>query len=405
MKITFRIFLCLFLLLPQFIFAQKPYYPPADNWERRAPEQAGLDPAKLKEAIDFAIASESKTPKNLELAHYQTFGREPFGEAVAPFKERGGAAGIILRGGYIIADWGDPRRVDMTFSVTKSFLSATVGMALDRKLIRDLKDPVLGYWAPTLLYDPNAKFDDVGKFGRSRLIELFETEHNRKITWDDLLRQTSDWEGTLWGKPDWADRPDRDATTWLSRKRSEPGAVYEYNDVRVNVLALAALNVWRRPLPQVLKENLMDEIGASNTWRWLGYENSWVVMDGYAVQSVSGGGHWGGGMFISTLDMARFGLLTARGGKWRDRAILSPEFVRQAKTPTTAQPTYGFMNWFLNTDKKLYPNAPASAIIHTGNGTNIIYIDPENDLVIVVRWIENNKIDEFLGKVYASLKK
>jgi CubicO group peptidase (beta-lactamase class C family) len=268
MKNTLRILLCI-LLLVQFSIAQEPYYPPSDTWERRTPEQAKLDTVKLKEAIDFAIASESKTPKNLELAHYQTFGREPFGEAVGPFKDRGPATGIILRSGYIVAEWGDTRRVDMTFSVTKSFLSATVGLALDRKLIRSLQDPVRDYSAPTLLYDPNRRSDNAEDFGKSRFIDLFATEHNRKITWEHLLRQTSDWEGTLWGKPDWADRPDRDSSTWLTRKRNDPGSVYEYNDVRVNVLALAALNVWRRPLPSVLKENLMDEIGASDTWRWI----------------------------------------------------------------------------------------------------------------------------------------
>jgi CubicO group peptidase (beta-lactamase class C family) len=401
---SIRTLLCL-LLLVQFTLAQKTYFPPAGEWERRTPEQQNIDPALLKEALDFAIASESKSPKDLELAHYQTFGREPFGEAVGPFSERGGATGVILRGGYIVAEWGDPRRVDMTFSVTKSFLSATVGLAFDRKLIRSLQDPVRDYAAPTLAYDPNRKFDDADKFGKSRLIDLFATEHNRKITWDDLLRQTSDWEGTLWGKPDWADRPDKDPNTWLTRKRNEPGSVYEYNDVRVNVLALAALNVWRRPLPQVLKENLMDEIGASHSWRWMGYENSWVVIDGAIMQSVSGGGHWGGGMFISTLDMARFGLLTARDGKWRDKQVLSAEFVRQAKTPTKAQPTYGFMNWFLNTDRKYYPSAPASAFVHVGNGTNIIYIDPDHDLVIVARWIENNKIDEFIKLINTSVQK
>ena len=32
--------------------------------------------------------------------------------------------------------------------------------------------------------------------------------HNATITWEHLLRQTSDWQGTLWGKPDWADRPE-----------------------------------------------------------------------------------------------------------------------------------------------------------------------------------------------------
>ncbi|HEX8287234.1 MAG TPA: serine hydrolase [Pyrinomonadaceae bacterium] len=384
--------------------SQSAYFPAAgDNWERRTPQQAKIDAAKLKEAIDFAVASESKAPRDLELAHYQTFGREPFGEAVGAFKERGEPTGIILRGGYIVAEWGAPDRVDMTFSVTKSFLSTVVGLAFDRKLIKSLQEPVRNYWAPVSIYQPNAKYDEAEKFGKSRLLDLFETEHNRKITWEHLLRQTSDWEGTLWGKPDWADRPDKDANNWLNRKRNEPGSVYEYNDVRVNVLALAALNVWRKPLPQILKEYVMDEIGASNTWRWNGYENSWVVLDGAIVQSVSGGGHWGGGMFISARDMARFGLLTARNGKWRNRQILSEEFIKQAKTPTGAQPTYGFMNYFLNTDKKLYPNAPTSAFVHVGNGANIIYIDPQNDLVMVVRWIENNKIDEFIGKINAAL--
>ncbi|HEX8264812.1 MAG TPA: serine hydrolase [Pyrinomonadaceae bacterium] len=386
------------------VLSQSNYYPPpGEAWEKRTPEQAKFDAAKLKEAIDFAVANESKAPRNLELAHYQTFGREPFGEAVGAFKERGDATGIILRNGYIIAEWGAPDRVDMTFSVTKSFVSTVVGLAFDRKLIKSLQDTARNYSAPILVSNGSEKFDNAEHFGKSRLIELFETEHNRKITWEHLLRQTSDWEGTLWGKPDWADRPDRDANNWLNRKRNEPGAAYEYNDVRVNVLALAALNVWRRPLPQVLKENVMDEIGASNTWRWNGYENSFVILDGSIIQSVSGGGHWGGGMFISARDLARFGLLTARNGKWRNKQILSPEFIKQAKTPTVAQPTYGFMNWYLNTDKKLYPSAPASAFAHLGNGTNIIYIDPENDLVIVARWIENNKIDEFIQKINASL--
>ncbi|MGH9947831.1 MAG: serine hydrolase domain-containing protein [Pyrinomonadaceae bacterium] len=385
-------------------YAQSNYVPLLGSWERWTPEQAKLDPTKLKEAIDFAIASESKAPRSLELAHFQTFGREPFGEPVGPFKERGDATGIIIRNGYIVAEWGEPNRVDMTFSVTKSFLSTTVGLAFDRKMIRSLLDKAGDYAAPISAYKPLQKFDDADNFGRTTLIDLFSTENNKKITWEHLLRQTSDWEGTLWGKPEWADRPDRDASTWLTRKRSEPGTVYEYNDVRVNVLALAALNVWRRPLSQVLKEYVMDEIGATNTWRWFGYENSYVVIDGQIIQSVSGGGHWGGGMYINAYDMARFGLLTSRNGKWGNKQILSAEFIRQARTPTGPQPTYGFMNWFLNTDRKLYPAAPASAFVHVGNGTNIIYIDPENDLVIVARWIENGKINEFIEKVMASIK-
>jgi CubicO group peptidase (beta-lactamase class C family) len=380
------------------------YFPgPGSDWERRTPQQVGMDPDRLNEAIAFAKSKESKSPRSLEIAHYQSFGREPLGQGVGPFKERGDQTGIILRHGYIVAEWGEPDRVDMTFSVTKSFLSSTVGVACDRKLIRSVEDHVRDYMTPVVILGSGGEKNRAERLGESQVLQLFETEHNRKITWDTLLRQTSDWEGTLWGKPDWADRPGNNPAEWMTRKRNEPGAVYKYNDVRVNVLALAALNVWRRPLPQVLKEYVMDPIGASPTWRWYGYENSWVVVDGLAIQSVSGGGHWGGGMFINARDMARFGYLTLRRGKWNDKQILSEEWVRMATTPTPAQPTYGFMNWFLNTGHKLLPSAPASAFAHLGNGTNMIYVDPENDLVVVARWIESSSMDEVVKHVLASL--
>src|SRR5437763_16262746 len=120
----------------------------------------------------------------------------------------------------------------------------------------------------------------------------------------------------------WVEWPGDTPVERTTRPRNPSGTVYKYNVTRVNALALAALNVWRRPLPQVLKDTFMDPIGASNTWRWFGYENSWIVLDGNIVQSVSGGGHWGGGMFINALDMGRFGLLTLRHGKWKDRQLI-----------------------------------------------------------------------------------
>jgi CubicO group peptidase (beta-lactamase class C family) len=171
----------------------------------------------------------------------------------------------------------------------------------------------------------------------------------------------------------------------------------------VNVLALATLNLWRRPLPQVLKEKIMDPIGASNTWRWFGYDNAWVVIDGQPVQSVTGGGHWGGGMFINAYDMARFGYLTLRRGKWGDRQLLSETWVNMALTPTGVQSPYGFINYFLNTDRKQWPSAPGTAFMHNGNGLNMVYVDPENDLVAVVRWIDNNAVDGFLKRLIAAV--
>jgi CubicO group peptidase (beta-lactamase class C family) len=384
-----------------------PYVPPPNTWERRTPAQLGFDAAKLEQAVAFAKERESRAARDLEEAHYQSFGREPFGGAVGPFKPRGDPSGMIIRNGYIVAEWGDLSRVDMTFSVTKSFVSTTVGLAVDRGMIRSADDTVHHYVGPVL----HASMPALGpEGGRGRFdarvpIALFDTPHNRKITWRNLLQQASDWEGTLWGKPEWADRPAQQPATWWTRDRVAPGSAYEYNDTRVNVLALAALSVWRRPLPEVLRELVMDPIGASPTWRWYGYDNSWVVLDGQMIQSVSGGGHWGGGMFINAYDQARFGLLTLRNGRWGGKQIISEQWVRQSRTPSAAQPTYGFMNYFLNTGKRPLPSAPESVFYHLGNGTNAIICDPENDLVVVARWIEGNALDGLMQRVLGSLNR
>lgn len=382
--------------------APPTYYPDAGTWLAKKPEEVGMSTDKINEAIEFHKQRESKNPKNLEVSHYQSFGKEPFGEGIGPFAERGPATGMIIRNGYIIAQWGEPSRVDMTFSVTKSFLSTVVGLAYDDKLIPSINDTLYKVIAPIQIYDPAQASVKANGYGQPDLIRLFDTPHNRTITWDHMLRQVSDWEGTLWGKPEWADRPSDKPAEWTTRPRVKPGSAYEYNDVRVNALALSVLNVWRRPLPEVLRERIMDPIGASPSWRWFGYENSWIVLDGKIVQAVGGGGHWGGGMFINAYDMGRFGYLTLKRGRWKDKQLLSDQWVTWALTPTQAQPTYGFMNWFLNTDKKYLPSAPVKAFAHIGNGTNMIYVDPDNDLVVVARWIENGALDEFVGKVLAA---
>jgi CubicO group peptidase (beta-lactamase class C family) len=360
-----------------------PYFPDRFEWQTRRPDQAGMDPAKLDAAIKLAIASENPATKDLAVDLATTFGREPFDTPIGPVQPRAALNGLILRHGYIVAEWGETTKVDMTFSVTKSFLSTVVGLAWQKGLIKDVNDRVREYVPGT---------------------GLFDAPHNQPITWEHLLRQTSDWQGTLWGKPDWADRPEgQTPADWPNRKLYDPGTHYKYNDVRVNVLALAALHVMRKPLPQVLREEIMDPIGASATWRWYGYDNAWVDIDGQKMQSMTGGGHWGGGMFISARDMARFGYLFLRNGKWKDKQLVSPKWIEMARTPGPANATYGYMNWFLNTDRKPFSNAPASAVTFQGNGSNIIYIDWENDLVLVVRWIQQRAFNEVIGQVLGAM--
>jgi CubicO group peptidase (beta-lactamase class C family) len=363
------------------------YFPERFDWQHKKPQDVGMDAARLDEAIKLAVADENSGPRNMAVYLATTFGAsEPFDTPIGPVKDAGGPAGLITRHGYIVAEWGDPARVDMTFSVTKTFLTTLAGLAWQRGLIHDIRDHARDYMPAG--------------------VDLFEAPHNQPIQWEHLLRQTSDWQGTLWGKPDWADRPEGEKPAdWPNRQLHEPGTRYKYNDVRVNVLALALLNVWRRPLQEVLREEIMEPIGASSTWRWYGYENSWVEIDGQKMQAVTGGGHWGGGMFINAYDMARFGYLFLRQGKWNSHEIVSEKWIAMARTPGPANKTYGFANWFLNTERKPLPAAPESAVYFEGNGNNIIYVDWDNDVVAVVRWIKGGSaLNDFLAKMLASIE-
>jgi CubicO group peptidase (beta-lactamase class C family) len=370
----------------QAVASRTPYFPERLDWQHKKPEEVGMNAAAINEAVQAAIAADTPGPHDMTQFLTNSFGKEPFFSLIGPVKDRGPASGLITHHGYIVAEWGDPNRADITNSVTKTFLTTVVGLAVQGGLIKDVNDYARDYMPPH--------------------VDLFDSPHNQKIKWDHLLRQTSDWQGTLWGRPDWADRPvGATPEEQQNRKLWEPGTHFKYNDVRVNVMALAALQVWRRPLPDVLREDVMNPIGASSTWRWYGYENSWVDLDGHKIQSVGGGGHWGGGMFINSYDMARFGYLFLRNGKWKDRSIVSEKWIQMARTPGTDNKTYGYANWYLNTDRKPLPSAPETAVRFVGNGSNIIYIDWENDIVAVFRWIRNDRaLDQVVAKMIGSLK-
>ncbi len=342
------------------------YVPDRGDWARADPDASGFDPRRLEAAVAWIRARAVTEPANLEQVLLDTYTeREPDYRVLGPTAPRRSDSGIILRGGRIVREWGDVHRVDMTFSVVKSYLATIVALALADGRIAGLDAPV----------------------GESVHGPWFEGERHAAITWRHLLNQTSDWSGTLWEVPDWADRPEGDdPARWPDRELHAPGARFKYNDVRVNLAALAALQVLRRPLPEVLRERIMDPIGASPTWRWHGYENSWIELDGLRMQSVSGGGHFGGGLFISTRDHARFGLLMLRRGLWGDTRLLPDDWFDAIREPTPARPDYGLM-WWLNTDRERLPAAPDSAYWAAGFGGNYIYVDECHDLLVVLRWI------------------
>jgi CubicO group peptidase (beta-lactamase class C family) len=298
-------------------------------------------------------------------------------EVVGPLLDGGGASGVVLRRGAVVASWGDPARTEMAFSATKSVLALVAGMAFDDGLLR-LDEPV----------------------GRSVSLPQFAGAHGRRITWRHLLDQTSQWEGELWGKPTAADaQSTRDGTESAG---GPPGAGWAYNDVRVNLAALALTVLFRRPLPLVLRSRIMEPVGASSSWSWHGYANSEVIIEGRPVPVVSGGAHWGGGLWISALDLARIGHLALRGGRWGTERVISGQWVEEMWTPCRARPDYG-LSWWLNDDRTVWPAAPATGRCARGNaGRHLLWIDPARDLVISSRW--GAEVESLLTEVSAAVE-
>jgi CubicO group peptidase (beta-lactamase class C family) len=365
----------------QSLHSQITYYPDA-VWQIKKPVELKMNAQILDSAVSFAKQNETTTDYDLRIADLKAYANEPGYKIFGPTKPRGKPAGIILRNGYIVAQWGDVDRVDMTFSVTKSYLASIAGLAIDDHLIRNIDDPVNKY-----------VWDD-----------KFEGVHNSKVTWRHLLTQSSDWSGCLFDICDWADRPPKEGSLdeWKNRELVEPGTQFEYNDVRVNLLAYSLLQIWRKPLPVVLKEKIMDPIGASTKWRWYGYDNSFVNVDGTMIQSVSGGGHFGGALFINTLDQARYGLLFLRKGRWKDQQLISEQWVNAVHQPSTANKSYGLL-WWTNEQNAL-KGLSKNIYYADGFGGNFIVIDNEHDLVIAVRWLEPNKLGDLVKLIINSIE-
>ncbi len=360
-------------LLPATASAQG-YFPPAGDWARKAPAELGIDATALAAAVGFAQSHETK--RALDFSDQDA----TFGSRLGSMPtRRAHTNGLVIYKGYVVAEFGDTTFVDPTYSVAKSILSTVAGVAVrDGRLNVD---------------EPVAKRVDDGGYASAR---------NAQVTWKHHLQQESEWEGSLWGKnADFIGKEAFGAGERKPRALGAPGSFYEYNDVRINRFALSLLRVFGKPVPEVFQQEVMDQIGASNSWKWVPYTNSYVDLNGKMAPSVSGGTRWGGGMWIDSWDMARFGYLWLRGGAWNGKQILPQNYVKAALTPSAHGPDYGYL-WWLNTKGKNLPGLPATAYAALGAGSNTILVSPEHDLVIVWRWHAGNVAD-FASKVIASL--
>lgn len=349
-----------------------------------------LPPANaFDDAIAYAIASETPWSRevggNFGIHHLDP---APWNRALGPLHDRGPVSGVIRLDGREVASWGEPHRADLTFSVAKTYLALLAGIAVDRGLLPDPDEPAR-------LRVPGIGFDE---------------GPNREVTWTHLLQQTSEWQGECFGVPDQVDRyrvVEYQKVAPAGRKGDPrplqaPGTFWEYNDVRINQLSLALLHLFRRPLPEVFEEAVLRPVGARDPWHWVGYENSWVEIDGKRVQSVPGGSHWGGGISISAHDQALIGQMLADGGTANGQRVLSQAWIERMRTPCPLAPFYGMLVW-LNGTQDVFPSAGGRGFFALGAGSSVTWVDPERRLVAVVRWIEGAKIDGFAARVVKAL--
>jgi CubicO group peptidase (beta-lactamase class C family) len=343
------------------------------------PHAAGFDPARIADAARFALAHETPWPHDVA-AHLVGghFEGPPDNDLLGPVFPRGGPNGMLLRHGMLAARWGDTRQPDMTFSVAKSYLSLLAGIALGDRRLTSLDEPV----AQRIAH------------------EAFAGERHARITWRQLLTQTSEWEGALFGKSEAIDRGrdiDREGRkAW--RALGEPGSRFEYNDVRVNLLSLALTLLFRRPLPAVFAERIARPLGLSASWAWHGYRTSFITLDGTPIQSVPGGGHWGGGVVRHAEDQARIGELARHDA----RPLLPRGWMEQSAAPSACNPSYGLL-WWLNTERR-WPSATPRSFCATGAGGHVTWVAPEHGITAVFRWLDPAALDPLMGRVLAALR-
>jgi CubicO group peptidase (beta-lactamase class C family) len=339
----------------------------------------------LQEAIQFSNDHESEWDRDPSGKVWGVHQKDPapWNRLLGPVHGRGPVSGVIEIDGKRVSSWGEPTRADLTFSVAKACLAILAGVAHDGGLLPDLDEPV------------RVRVPGIG----------FDSGQNAEVTWKHLLWQTSEWEGEAFGYSDQADR--YRAVTFGdppagkkgdARPLQKPGTYWEYNDVRINQLSLALLHLFRKPLPEVFREAIMRPIGATENWQWVGYDNSWVEIDGKRMQSVPGGSHWGGGMSISAEDQALVGRMLLNDGRANGQQVLSADWIKFMRTPCPLASYYGALIW-LNTGRKVFPSVPESSFFGVGAGSSFTWVEPDRKMVVVVRWLNSAYANELFGKI------
>lgn len=137
-----------------------------------------LDPARLADAIDEGTREWTESAADMPSYLAGQVADAGHTEVLGPLLGATGGSGVVRFAGREVARWGDPTVPEMAFSATKSVASVVAGVVYDAGLL------VPGQPVREVVALPE-----------------FAEGAARDISWEHLLAQTSQWDGTLWGKP------------------------------------------------------------------------------------------------------------------------------------------------------------------------------------------------------------
>ncbi len=259
-------------------------------------------------------------------------------------KDNGSKTGMVVRHGQIVGQWYfDDARPDskyLVYSTSKSFASTAAGLAIASGKLK-LTSKVGDFFPDA---NPPSKRDITVR----QLLSMTSGAHNDNV----ILTRKDLFNYVLNELP-------MDAV---------PGEKWDYNNSGLSLLSPVVHKATGQNIDQLLDENIFQKIGiARDEW-------SWEDRDGMPIPY--------SGLHITARGLARFGLLFLNKGSWRDKKLLSPDWVNLVThTSQDLNKRYGFLWWNNSTD--VYPGVPSDAFSAMGKFDNDMLIVPSLDLIVI----------------------
>ena len=301
---------------------QEREYWPAEDWRESTLEEHCLDREKIEKAVWYFEQN------------YTTSGL------------------VIIRHGELVYEkyfFSKPERHVQIYSITKSFLSALTGIALDQGKLDSL-DHKVGEYFP----------------------EYFDADTDPRMKETSIRNLLTMSAGFVWLEDgsiekQWMENENLVQAAINLKLQEAPGTGFNYSSAHTQILSAILTEVVGEPLRAYAQRNLFSPLGIrSGDWGW--------SMDGQ-------GYYFGGwGINLSARDLARFGYLYLNDGYWDGEQIISKEWVRESTSvqiDTGYGLKYGYLWW-------VYPSKDRRVFEGVGYGGQSLYVVPDLDLVVVV---------------------